>query len=149
MYSDLPGVPADHAILFEAALRSTLMQLAAAGRQVVFVFDAPELSFAAPACLQARPWSWRTQSTHTPCAIPRSAYDERSRAYRALVNRVLADFPRVLLVDGAPAFCDSQWCWGMLNGELLYYDSNHMTRAGALRLGMRIREALERSRQKP
>ena len=149
VYSDLPGVPADNALLFEAALRNTLGQLSAAGRQVVFVFDAPELGFAAPSCLPARPWSWRAQAARTPCAIARQDYEARSQAYRALVNRVLADFPQVLPVDGAPAFCDDQWCWGMQGGELLYYDSNHITRAGALRLGQRIRQALERQQTQP
>lgn len=135
----------DPADMFEVSLRATLADLTSAGRQVVLVLDSPELGFDIHSCVHARPWSWRAHAARTPCALPRAAYDERSRLYRQRVARVLERFPQVILVDGARPFCDAQWCHGMRNGEPLYYDRDHVSLAGATLMGQAVRQALEQA----
>lgn len=133
----------DPAEIFEMSLRATLAELTAAGRRVLFLLDSPELGFDPQSCLRARPWTWRADAVRAPCAVPRAAYEARSQPYRQRVAAVLADFPQVLLVDGARPFCDANWCWAMRDGELLYYDSDHVALPGALLMGQAIRQALE------
>ena len=143
VYSFLKPQLSDPAEIFEASLRATLAELTAAGRRVIFVLDSPELGFDPQSCLQARPWTWRVDAVRTPCAVPRVAYEARSQGYRQRVAAVLAQFPQATLVDGARPFCDVSWCWAMRDGELLYYDSDHVALPGALLMGQAIRQALE------
>lgn len=145
VYSFLQPHLSDPADMFEASLRATLDDLTSTERQVVLVLDSPELGFDIQSCLHARPWSWRAPAARAPCALPRTAYDERSRLYRQRVARVLESFPQVIVVDGAQPFCDAQWCHAMRDGQPLYYDRDHVSLAGATLMGQAVREALEQA----
>lgn len=121
----------DHITIWEAAMRATLTELTAAGKRTIFVLDNPELGFDPKTCLDSRPLRLTPKNLRTPCAISRATFEERNREYRALVTKVLADFPQVILVDGAKPFCDDQWCWAMKDGEMLYIDDDHLSLYGA------------------
>ncbi len=138
--------PAD---MFEASLRATLAELTTAGRQVLLVLDSPELGFDPRSCVQARPWSWNGGAPRSPCALPRADYEARSHTYRARVAAVQAQFPQLIVVDGAQPFCDARWCWAERGGELLYYDGDHVSLAGATLMGQAIRRALEQHPSAP
>lgn len=120
----------DHAAIWEAAMRATLAELTTAGKRVVFVLDNPELGFDPKTCIDSRPLRL-TQKVRTPCAVPRIAFEERNRDYRALVAKVLQNFPQVVLIDGARPFCDVEWCWAIKDGKILYYDDDHVSLEGA------------------
>lgn len=121
----------DLAAIWEAAMRETITELTAAGKRVIFVLDNPELGFDPKSCIDARPFRLNKKPLRSPCAVPRADFEARNRDYRALVSKVLADFPQVILVDGAKPFCDDQWCWAMQDGKVLYYDDDHVSLEGA------------------
>jgi peptidoglycan/LPS O-acetylase OafA/YrhL len=124
----------NHAEIWEFAMHSTLTELTAAGKRVIFVLDNPELGFDPKTCIGsrlARILSNNVRNVRNPCAVSRAAFDERNRDYRALVMKVLREFPQAVLVDGAKPFCDDEYCWGIKDGKLLYYDDDHVSLEGA------------------
>lgn len=127
-----------HAAIWEVGMRETLTELTATGKRVIFVLDNPELGFDPKSCIDARPFRLNKKPVRSPCAVTRAAFEERNRDYQALVNKVLADFPQVILVDGAKPFCDDQWCWAMKDGKVLYYDDDHISLEGARRIAREI-----------
>ncbi len=69
----------------------------------------------------------------TKCNVLRSTYDKRVRDYKDLVIRVLRDFPRVILFDPTPAFCNDKICNGFLEDYgYLYSDPDHLSTSGSL-----------------
>lgn len=127
--SSHPGL-SGHAAIWEAGIRETLTELTTAGKRVIFVLDNPELGFDPKSCIDARPFRLNKKPLRSPCAVPRADFEARNRDYRALVSKVLADFPQVILVDGAKPFCDDQWCWAMKDGKVVYYDDDHVSLEG-------------------
>lgn len=132
----------DHATIWEAAMRATLTELTAAGKRTIFLLDNPELGFDPRNCVDSRPLRLTHKNLRTPCALSRATFEERNRDYRALVTKVLADFPQTILVDGAKSLCDDQWCWAMKDGELLYLDDDHLSIYGARLVAQAIRPYL-------
>lgn len=116
--------------LYERALAETVNRLLAAGKKVVFVMDNPELGFNPLSCLKSRP----VQLSRTPlfpCAVPMAMVEARNEEYRRIVARVAARFPALIVEDSQRALCDKEYCWAMIDGDLLYMDGDHLSRAGA------------------
>jgi hypothetical protein len=47
----------------------------------------------------------------------------------------MSDFPGIVQVDPMDTFCDRQYCYARIDGDYLYADNNHLSDAGARRLG--------------
>jgi hypothetical protein len=131
-----------YAEIWELAMGSTLTELTAAVKRVIFVLDNPELGFDLKTCVDVRPFRISPKVRY-PCAVSRQAFDERNREYRALVTKVLRKFPQVVLVDAAKPFCDDKWCWAMRDGKLLYHDDEHVSLDGARLIAREIIPYLE------
>uniref|UniRef100_UPI0026100603 SGNH hydrolase domain-containing protein n=2 Tax=Nitrosomonas TaxID=914 RepID=UPI0026100603 len=129
---------ADYMSVWETAMRAMLAELVSAGKRVIFVLDNPELGFDPKSCIDSRPFRLTPKNLRSPCAVPRAVFEERNRDYRTLVARVLADFPQVVLIDGAKPFCDEQWCWAMKDGKILYFDDDHVSLGGARLIAQEI-----------
>lgn len=123
-----PG--ADFNEVFEAGMRKTFSRLSKSGKTIIFVIDVPEMGFNPRACVPSRPWTI-TGKAKEPCGIPRSYYDQRSAAYRAIVQKVAASFPTVKIVDPSRTFCDEDFCWAMRDGKLAYRDDDHLSVYGS------------------
>jgi hypothetical protein len=50
----------------------------------------------------------------------------------------MREFPMVELFETAPHLCDRQYCHGMLNGRLMYRDTNHLSYEGDLYMGTKF-----------
>ncbi len=116
-----------------AALRTTLQQLQAAGKRVIFVNDVPMLDFEPRACI-GRPGIASTQM-RTDCALPRAKFDENVKLHQDALQAVLREFPDVQLFDAAAPLCDAQRCHVMLNKRLMYRDTHHLSYVGDLYVG--------------
>ena len=114
--------------VFGKAMARTLERLVAAKKRIIFVLDNPMLDFDPATCFQ-RPYG---APPREPCAIPRSLYEKRSKAYREKVSEVLARFPQVKRWDPAQYLCDQRLCWAVRDGKVLYgRDGQHLSLAGS------------------
>ena len=119
----------DNYKIWEVAMRDTLDELTPK-KQVVFVLDNPELGFEPKSCVDSRPVRI-TNKTKIPCAIPKRDFDQRNNEYRGLVLKVLKDYPSVKVFDAAASLCDSEWCWAIKDGKMLYRDDDHLSLDGS------------------
>lgn len=124
----------DNLTIFRRAMIATLRRLESAGKQVIFVMDWPELGFDPRSCVDNRPWRL-TMHVRTPCAVALPAANSPTARYQQMVRNVLRQFPHARLWNTPEYFCDTEHCWGMKNGVMLYRDDNHLSMAGSLFLG--------------
>jgi hypothetical protein len=124
--------------ILEAGMRDTLSRLTRADKQVVFIISIPMLDFDPASCVNDRPVRLGAVHLKSPCALPKRKEDQLSGAYRQMVSRVLRDFPQVKLWDSDRVLCDSQNCWAMKDGMLLYRDSVHLSQAGSRYVAERL-----------
>ena len=114
----------------ENGMRRTFLALRNAQKKAIVLFDNPELPYDPSTCL---PRPFRLTAHSDKCSYPRAHFDSLNALsnYRALVNRVLKDFPEVRTYDLSKDLCDDQFCYLAHDGELLYQDRNHLNINGA------------------
>ncbi len=125
----------DLAELYEQQLRVTVGILLAAKKRVVLAIDYPELGIDPHRCIR-RPLADAPELKF--CGAAKAEIDERMRKYRALMRRVLADFPALEYVSFTSVYCDSKNCVAMKNGTLLFRDTDHLSHAGSIYFGDKI-----------
>jgi peptidoglycan/LPS O-acetylase OafA/YrhL len=112
------------------AWHETLRQLLAKGKKVIFVSDVPSLDFEPRSCIPRA--AVATSHTRIDCSLPRADFARETEAYHATVARMLKKFPQVQLFDAAAPLCDAQRCHVIIDGELMYRDTHHLSHAGDL-----------------
>ena len=142
----MPGRPdiTSNGEIWRTGMRETLARLVVKGKQVIFVLDVPELDFNAKDCLEYRPLRFTERKLRSPCALRRTEFEARNREYRELVASVLKDFPMVKVFDAAVPICDSQWCWVIKEGKILYRDADHLSVEGSRLVGQQLARLLVR-----
>ncbi|MFN3611326.1 acyltransferase family protein [Tepidimonas sp.] len=129
---------------FTAAVYSTLQALKNANKTVIVVLDNPELDFHPKACLP-KPYTWLTEDkSKTDCSIDRKDVERRQHGYRSVFRQAVASFSNVILVDAMEPLCDAERCYAMKDGELLYYDDDHLSMAGARLVAAHIGPVIEK-----
>ncbi|MYN44006.1 acyltransferase family protein [Pseudoduganella sp. FT93W] len=123
------------------ALRNTLRQFLAQGKQVVFVNDVPALDFDPRACLRRA--GVASSQTRTDCAIPRSQFEHNVAEHAAALRAVLKEFPAVQLFDSAAPLCDAERCHAMLGQTLMYRDTHHLSASGDAYMAKQYARQLE------
>ena len=132
----------NHYEVWEIGMRQTLKELSSNPKlKIIFAMDVPELGIDHGCQPSRKKISFRSFEMNdllssvsvANCKVERARYDERTKAYKALVYDVLDEFPKVYLFDPTPHFCDDDWCHGFLNDfGLLYHDADHLSFAGSL-----------------
>jgi len=132
----------NHYDVFEIGMRTTLAELALnSNLEVVFAVDIPELGIDLGcqyvpkkiSLLGFHLYDAVKEISIESCAVSRVAYDERTERYKALVFRVLQDYPNVHLFDPTPHFCDEERCFGALDKfGFLYRDIDHLSSSGSI-----------------
>jgi hypothetical protein len=125
--ADLP-----QAETIKRALQRTVEFLLSQGKSVWVMLQVPELGFEPGTCV-GRPFSF-SGTVRSPCAVPVSVVRERQAGYRAMVAEVKQQQPALQVFDPLPFMCDARWCYGMVGGQPVYHDNNHLGRAGSLML---------------
>lgn len=120
----------DNESVFSIGLSQTLDALLAAGKKVTFLHDVPELGFDIRRCASFRPLSFVKKNAET-CSVSRTIVEERTRSFRVMVDKLLAQRHDVKVIDLAEALCDKDWCHGSKDGVLLYIDDDHLSHRGA------------------
>ncbi len=115
------GMPAAEA--FTRGLQATVDRLRAAGKEVFYVIENPELSFDPAACVE-RP----LRRNRTDCSQPLELVRERQADYRLALSRVHG---LSAVIDPLSDFCPAGRCEVVLKGKVLYADSDHLSLRGS------------------
>ncbi len=112
------------------ALERTVDYLVQKHKQVWLILQVPELGFDIRECA-GRPFSFE-QKIRNPCAVPKADVLGRQALYRQIVSEVRQKIPSLQVFDPLQYLCDERSCSAIVDGRLLYRDSNHLSRAGSL-----------------
>jgi len=120
------GVPTDRPLLsterWEEGLQSTLSFLSTHGLRTLVIADVPRAEFDVPTCL-SREAARRLGAKK--CVLNRdSALNADARSAEAIAVR---EVPNSRLVDYVDTFCPDASCQLMIEGNVVYRDSNHLT----------------------
>lgn len=120
----------DNELILREALYKVIERFVKTGKKIIFVVDTPELGFQPLSCL-VRP----ARSARYPCAVEKSVFDKRNARYLSSIKAVLLHFPTVQVFYPSQYLCDSEYCWAMRDGNLLYGDDDHLSVYGSLYIG--------------
>jgi len=119
--------------IFISSLRLTIKKLLGADKEVIYVLPYPRLSYDIKSCLSdIRPLTF---PHHIPngCFQPASWFSQNrgGEFYNEWVMSVLKEFPQVKVFDASIQFCDSKYCYGSKDGNILYRDDGHLSIFGS------------------
>ena len=122
----------DQAEIFEIAMRRTLNRLIKVDKNVILLLNVPLLPFDPIACLPPRPFQYtkKYDEKRSKCITERSSFEQENLRYRELVNKILKDYPQVVVFDSAVPFCDDKLCYGKKGEDLMYRDGAHLSLEG-------------------
>ena len=122
------GQPVIARDLWSASLRSTLAPLVDKGLPVFVMHDVPHFAQRVPECV--------IRLGESRCAVDvAEARDARQPVVDAELAAVGGLGSMVMTWDPFPALCDESTCQVVADGEVLYRDRTHLSRAGARHLG--------------
>lgn len=114
------------------------------GKSQVFIIDNPDLTLKPEQCTE-RPLSLRKHKVLEPCRESRKELETHQASYLAIVERLRAAHPAMVVFDGRDPFCDKKYCYAKKGVNVLYRDSNHLNAVGAEMLVRPLMQALRRS----
>lgn len=121
---------------------SVLESIADFSTRIVILRPTPVLPFDGPSCLAPRSWLHASLFGGSRCVAP--AYNPRSDAIFASLQRAASRFSNVAVVDMTDAVCPSGVCHAELDGRIVFRDSRHLSAkfaeslSGTLRQNLRI-----------
>jgi peptidoglycan/LPS O-acetylase OafA/YrhL len=142
-----PAVPGNHSVSpqkWGEGLRSTVSYLDSHGVRTLVISDVPREGFDVPICLsRAAAHSWANQD----CVLPREAAlnEDARQAESAAIRGIGA----ARLVDFADKLCTDQLCQSVIDGEVVFRDSNHLTSNFARKLAPFLEREMESALRDP
>lgn len=119
------------------ALRKTAESLAAKDVRMVVVAPLPQFQTSVPRCL--------VRHGAMGCESRRSDNEHRRAAAMHALTNVVTVTNGAALVDFLPLFCDERSCPPMRDGEIMFYDDNHLSKAGSVATLSLLGPALDRA----
>lgn len=127
--SSLDGSVTDRAMLFLEGYSKTIDRLEAAGKRVIFYAQVPELGFKPKVCLDLGISIFGR--AREICGLPLSEVTERQTTYRKLLSQLQMRHPQMRTYEPMKKLCDTQHCYALLEGHMLYRDDDHLSLAGS------------------
>lgn len=135
--------PSDVNEIIVQAMRKTLDALEAKNKKIIFILDNPEISFDPNTCIDdGRPLRLLKRDLRRPCAVKRADFENAQREYRSLILSVLKYYPKVTVMDASDALCDSEFCYALKDGAILYHGRDHLSLGGSILVGREIQKKL-------
>ncbi|BCT94069.1 hypothetical protein LYSHEL_30960 [Lysobacter helvus] len=103
------------------ALAPTLARLQ--GHRVRVLGPTPQMRKDVPTCI--------AQHIEAACAVPRAEFDAFAQPILAAMRQAAAPYPNVEVVDLTERFCTATTCPPVRDGQPLYWDTHHVSRAAA------------------
>ncbi len=110
---------------YARAMLITVERVRRANKHIVFFGSVPELGFNPERCFT----KFRPRRINQ-CANRIATFRKRDSAF-ALSLHQLDTLQGVEVVRPSDALCDSQWCRGIQDGHVLYFDFGHLSREGS------------------
>ena len=129
-------------LVFDTTVRKTFDALLAHHKEIIFVYDNPEINFDIASCVDSRSIDLSNALARSSCAIPRALFEKHHQEYRTLMHSILKDYPTIKVVDSAKSLCDDQYCYALKNNEVLYTDFDHLSLAGSVLIAEEIIKAM-------
>jgi peptidoglycan/LPS O-acetylase OafA/YrhL len=124
--------------LYMNAARETFRRFLRAGKHVIFMEDVPTLPFEPRSCIKRA--GVASSATTSPCQLARGDWDKQNAAHEAALRQLAKEFPQVEWFPAWKALCDDKYCYGMIDGRLMYRDTHHLTYEADLMVGERYAE---------
>jgi hypothetical protein len=116
--------------ILAAGLATTLSDAKNAGvRRILIIAPLPEFPWYSPACVVK---AIRVGSD--TCSILRAKVDARRERTLTIIRQTVAPFENVRLIDPINLFCTEAECRPNKGNELYFFDTSHLSSAGAERL---------------
>lgn len=90
-------------------------------KKVILSLDVPELPFFPKDCVRF----------NLLCSLKNSDFLARQKSHRVMVERLLKDYPQLLIYDPSSIFCNQGNCFYMDNDVVMYRDSHHLSLRGS------------------
>jgi len=126
------GAPISPEQAFSEGLMNTAAQLHERGMRVSYLLQVPELGISARDCL-GRPLTL-SRREGDGCTVPYDIYQRRMQTYRAQMASLAAKAPYLHIIDVESALCSAGGCSGLIDGQLMYADDNHLSVVGSRRV---------------
>jgi peptidoglycan/LPS O-acetylase OafA/YrhL len=118
--------------VFAAQAEATVKALVELGKQVVWVVDVPELGFDPHQCIRRPDWLSRPKER---CGIPWAVHQERTGAYKRVLESLARRYPDVRAWDASTSLCHTGFCSALTPMEILYQDDDHLSQSGSEKVG--------------
>jgi peptidoglycan/LPS O-acetylase OafA/YrhL len=124
---------------FRHGLETTLLKLSSK-KNIFIAVDIPNFPFDVASC------GWRPNPLGLArlghCTMPRSDYEDATKAYREVLLDLIKEFPSVRLLNLANFLCDDRTCSMRKDGVVMYRDPSHLSIAGSEYVGGEIAHAI-------
>lgn len=121
----------DGKAIYEEALKRTLKNFLAAGKNVITIIDAPELPYDPKGCVDLkRPFSLPF-SEKPSCKQSWESVSHRTQHYMESTISVSRSLGTIKIVNLQDALCRDGFCSALQNSILLYRDADHLNPYGA------------------
>ena len=114
--------------VFFTSLYKTLQQFVDSGKMVGLFLENPEMGIR-PQDTNKRPFTFSQNQPRFQ--VPYDQYLSRMGEYRQRMINIHALLPAIKILDPEDLFCDHAFCLGILEGELMYTDDDHLSVAGS------------------
>lgn len=115
----------------EQSFSKIIRALLGKGKQVIFVKNNPSLGFDPRTCVR-RLFSGESDSN---CSESRVVFDSSDKKYGEVIDSVLGKYTQVKLFELSKILCDSENCYAMRDGKMLYRDTYHLSIDGSEYVG--------------
>ncbi|MEC9369580.1 MAG: acyltransferase family protein [Pseudomonadota bacterium] len=113
--------------VFRRQLEATLRLLTGSGKTVILIKQIPEIDYNPRSCLVRS----RSFSVARACSIDAGLMRRYLDGYETDLDKILAAFPQVRVLNPAGLLCDAKECRGLHEGQPVYRDQVHLSRYGS------------------
>ena len=139
---DAGGSIADSEALIDgyfARMEALVGDLTSSGKKVVLVYPVPEVGYDVPVTLGLLAARGRSPDAFT---TPASMYEARQGDIRKHLDAIAARHGAAI-IDPYPALCTTKHCRVFMDGQVLYFDDDHLSPMGVRLLDGQVRAALD------
>lgn len=117
----------------EREILAAAERLMKSGKQVFLTDDIPAFPFSPHRCAVRRPLA-----AVQPCTVDKVRAVEAYNSYASVLRAVIAEDPRIRMLETWRHFCNDRECSMVRQGSVLYRDSNHLNILGSQYLALEI-----------
>lgn len=139
----IEGNPEDIELYFQAYLK-TIQSYKKYGKKIIFLIEGPWLDFNIDSCMVPDLfWREKLSRAASACADPKPNDFKNQDVYLNFVNRLKKSNLDILFFDVKSVLCNDETCRISDNGNLLYYDDNHLSQYATQKVVDRLVEFLK------